>query len=690
MRQHQTNIVIVSNDQERIQNFRRLLKDPKSKITVTLFREALQQALVEEPLDFVLFDCFSEPQFDYRILDPFRKHQSLKHVPFLFVLDTGQDTLKRQIYKNPQNRILVEPVDKFSLISIITASLHLTRLERKLFLYQDFVDGEKKLINNIDKLLELNRLYQYQDENILFNFIQTELVKRLELSLAVETAFFALYNKKENVFSVSLFSEKDKRVLRKHTFHLSQSNVSVFLKENIPHIFEKNELGDPLIQELEESFGFKIYGILFVPLSVFHQPRGGVILINKIYRNEFSENDLAFTLIACQKINFHLENIHLQNLDPKDDSKLKFLSGNESNILAEWRLYRQIMESVNFINKAAREILNLTSETEDKKNLADFFARDEFLQLKNNIETRKLPLVRQEIQLRLHNIPDFYLGYSIYQFETTGEGEKFILIFSEISQTKRIQAEIIRMDRMASLGVLSSGIAHEIRNPLAGIKAMAQSLEDELAGDALKVEYIERILRQVKRLDELLRAFFSYAKPVRPDPSAIHIKKVVKEVLPLFERKMRDENIIIQQSYAKDLHKVFVDANQIEQVFLNLFLNAFDAMSGQGRITITAVNAKQSQHFIDRRNRVPGLFSNKFIEISIRDDGVGIDEENIDQVFNPFFTTKANGTGLGLSIVYQILKEHGGQIDVKSTVGEGSEFIILLPAFVGMNAPDMV
>jgi signal transduction histidine kinase len=256
------------------------------------------------------------------------------------------------------------------------------------------------------------------------------------------------------------------------------------------------------------------------------------------------------------------------------------------------------------------------------------------------------------------------------------------MTFMEISQTKRLQAEIIRMDRMASLGVLASGIAHEIRNPLAGIKAMAQTLQEELQEDKGRVEYVERIVRQVNRLDELLKSFFSYAKPQRPNPIRCKIPDIVHEVLPLFRRKIKENNIVVKEIYSRDLKEIFVDFHQIEQVFFNLIINAIDAMSKGGTLTIRARLPEETQLMIDRRQRIPKLFSDVYNEITISDTGIGMDNDTLNNMYNPFFTTKSYGTGLGLSIVYQIILEHGGQITVESELGRGTVFRILLPVYV--------
>jgi signal transduction histidine kinase len=233
--------------------------------------------------------------------------------------------------------------------------------------------------------------------------------------------------------------------------------------------------------------------------------------------------------------------------------------------------------------------------------------------------------------------------------------------------------------------VLASGIAHEIRNPLAGIKAMAQTLEEQLEEDSARVEYVQRIVRQVNRLDELLKSFFSYAKPQRPNPVQCRIPDIVHEVLPLFQRKIKENHIEVEEIYSDDLKEIFVDFHQIEQVIFNLVINAIDAMGKGGKLTIKGHLPEETQVLIDRRQRIPKLFSDVYNQIIISDTGSGMDSTTLNNMYNPFYTTKSNGTGLGLSIVYQIILEHGGQITVDSEPGRGTKFKILLPVFVAKS-----
>lgn len=695
MHSYPINIAFIGNAENRSQTFLSLLKDANARINVHTFAQATQNALFEEPLDLVILDCISIKNFDYRLFEIIRSDKKLAAIPFIFVIEPAQERIKRQIYKNPLNIMITDPVDKFTFVSAVNGALHTSKLEKSNSIYNDIMDGEKKLISYLDDILEMSHIEQFASEDKLLRYLNIEWAKRLELTLAVETVVFANYNSDIEALTTDLYDENGKSVIKRQTFRLSNSSILKLLAQQLPRIFSTRDTGDLFIQELEESLGYKVESLLFIPIHLFHRPRAAILLINKLYRNDFSESDLAFSLMAAQKISFQMEKIHLEKIQTDSDEHVRLTSifGSENKIFQEWNFFQSIMSSVSFgllvfdsdfniefINKKAEQILKPATNKKALKNLSNFFKAEELEHIKTLLQLKELPIVREEIQLSQKNLPHYYIGFSIYGHVDNEKKQKYIFIFSEITQTKRIQAEIIRMDRMASLGVLSSGIAHEIRNPLAGIKAVVQTMEEQMGPKSPHLEYIERILRQVNRLDELLRAFFSYARPQRPDPNAQQIKNIIIEVLPLFKRKMQDKNIIIEEKYEEDLFDVFVDSNQIQQVIFNLFLNAIDAMPKGGRLQIAAVNALNSEPMIDRRRTMPSLLSSRFIEISIADSGIGIPQDMLDKIFNPFYTTKSNGTGLGLSIVYQIIREHGGQIMVESKEGKGTTIKILLPA----------
>lgn len=298
----------------------------------------------------------------------------------------------------------------------------------------------------------------------------------------------------------------------------------------------------------------------------------------------------------------------------------------------------------------------------------------------SELETSDLKtLPSREMELQRKDGKTVHVGFSVTpRIDNRNQRVGTIISFRDISLIKQMQAEVLRMDRLASLGVLASGIAHEIRNPLAGIKTVAQTLEEDLEPHDGKREYVARIIRQVNRMDDLLKTLFSYARPKSPVPSKCRVQDIINEVKPLLEQRFDNNGIEFIQDYAPDLPAVYVDFQQIQQVFINLFLNALDAMPAGGKLTVSARPAWTLLKQIDRRGQRPNhrvLYS----QVNITDSGEGIPRENLQAIFDPFFTTKPQGSGLGLSIVYRIIEEHNGDIQVQSEVGKGTTFALLLP-----------
>jgi signal transduction histidine kinase len=226
------------------------------------------------------------------------------------------------------------------------------------------------------------------------------------------------------------------------------------------------------------------------------------------------------------------------------------------------------------------------------------------------------------------------------------------------------------MDRLVSLGKLSSGIAHELRNPLAGIKTTSQALSEEMSEDDPRREYLTRITKEIDRLNDLLKTFFSFAKPQKLNLVPCHIRDIINEIIPFLIKEIADKGIRFTEDYHPQLLKIKVDKSQMHQVFLNLFLNSIQAMSEGGELKIE----------VTPQNSAPGDGAKQnFVKAVISDTGRGIPPHLIHKIFDPFFTTKPKGIGLGLSIAYQIINKHGGSISVESRWEKGTSFVIHLP-----------
>lgn len=217
-----------------------------------------------------------------------------------------------------------------------------------------------------------------------------------------------------------------------------------------------------------------------------------------------------------------------------------------------------------------------------------------------------------------------------------------------------------RAARMSALGQLSASLAHEIRNPLASIEGAAYVAQTE-HDDGRKAEFLDIILKETRRLNDLVSHFLEFARPRAPQRQAVDARNLVESVLTLIARVAAGNGVEIQNTVSASLPPVDCDSEQIKQVFLNLFLNAIQAMQDGGKLVIAANN------------------SDTDLLLRVSDTGPGIPPQHAEEIFDPFFSTKQNGTGLGLPIAYQILQQHGGELILESTSALGSSFGIRLP-----------
>jgi len=252
----------------------------------------------------------------------------------------------------------------------------------------------------------------------------------------------------------------------------------------------------------------------------------------------------------------------------------------------------------------------------------------------------------------------------------------------DITQRKRMEELMIRVDKLASLGELSAGIAHEIRNPLAGMKTSSQVLAKKLTSTSEKV-LIDGVLSEIARLNKIVTDLLNFSRPSSPLFTSVEIPIILEKTIDLVHERIKKSNIKLIRRYDQNLPRVIIDMEQIKQVFLNLLLNAIKAMPEAGTLTIS-IKAVIDKSKIKDKFFVPckiNFFKGKeYIEVSFKDTGCGIKEENLARIFNPFFTTDHNGTGLGLPIVHKLLEKNNGYIYIDSKYGKGSNVTVLLPA----------
>ncbi|HEY2101982.1 MAG TPA: ATP-binding protein, partial [Chthoniobacterales bacterium] len=252
-----------------------------------------------------------------------------------------------------------------------------------------------------------------------------------------------------------------------------------------------------------------------------------------------------------------------------------------------------------------------------------------------------------------------------------------LAVITDITALKRLELQIRRSDRLASLGTLSAGMAHEIKNPLVSIKTFAQLLPERYSDSDFRETFSNLIVHETDRIDSLVNQLLRFARPAKPLLRPMHVHEVLEKTLLLVQHRLYQKEIKLTRSWDAEVDTTRADADQLEQVFLNFFLNAMDAMRRGGELTV-ATQIRSGDPLVSQLS-VAGEDAHEALCISIRDTGDGIRAEDIPHVFDPFFTTKDYGTGLGLSVVHGIIEEHGGQIEVESELSKGTAFHIFLP-----------
>lgn len=331
--------------------------------------------------------------------------------------------------------------------------------------------------------------------------------------------------------------------------------------------------------------------------------------------------------------------------------------------------------NITFMNRTALDIFEFDYLEIQEQSILTLFADpkegqkilDRIVKEGHHYESKEVYLTNRKNEL----IPvGFSTSYILNQENKEPEG--IIFIFRDIKALNNLRRQIERMERLATLGELSAGIAHEIRNPLAGIKTSAQVLEESFSPGDFRTQLVTRIVKEIDRSNELLKRFFNFAKPSKPRQDFHDIEMIIDGVYLLMAPRFKKKGITFNSEFTPDTPQVYVDASQIEQVILNLFLNALDAMAHKGEIRVNT--SIEKEQFKDEDGKTAGA-----VVVTISDNGRGIPGDNLERIFNPFFTTKSHGLGLGLSISNRLMQENGGRIDVESVEGKGTTFKLYFP-----------
>jgi two-component system sensor histidine kinase HydH len=237
-----------------------------------------------------------------------------------------------------------------------------------------------------------------------------------------------------------------------------------------------------------------------------------------------------------------------------------------------------------------------------------------------------------------------------------------VMILRDLGEVRRLQKEVLRHEKLAALGGLAAGVAHEIRNPLSSIKGIASFFADQFEKGSDSQEAAAVMIQEVDRLNRVITELLDFARPSDLKRRSTDLKELIPRSLQLIQQDAANQNIAINLESADDICSVWIDPDRMAQCLLNLYLNAIQAMEDSGTLTVRI-----------------SVDDDQYVHVTVSDTGRGVHSDQLDKIFNPYFTTKKTGTGLGLAIVHKIVEDHQGRINVVSTPGQGTSFTITIP-----------
>ena len=426
--------------------------------------------------------------------------------------------------------------------------------------------------------------------------------------------------------------------------------------------FAKGEAGD----------GLAIDNLQYAIPCRSHDKVVGVILLGRRWdQSALSSEDMDLLMMLSGQAATALENARLyQSLERKAEEfeALKEHSEHTIESLDAGILVLDLEGRVVRFNRALEGLYGLTRQEAIGRSFAELFPRS----LCDTLEASmgKAWWGRAETsgisRLNLTNLRDEekVVKLQVAPFLTDKEDpEGTIVIFEDVTARVELETQLRLREKMASLGLLAAGVAHEVNTPLTGISSFTQMLQEQTGADDPKSKLLEKIERQTERASKIVNNLLNFARQGRSGFVAVQLNDVIRDVLSLLEHQLTRSRIKVRLELAEVLPRVMGDENKLQQVFLNLILNAQDAMPSGGWLTMTTAMRGDE------------------VVATVADTGQGIGLEDVKRIYDPFFTTKragSSGTGLGLSITYGIIQEHSGHINVESSLGKGTSFLVRL------------
>ena len=369
--------------------------------------------------------------------------------------------------------------------------------------------------------------------------------------------------------------------------------------------------------------------------------------------------------------------------DRSDSSAKSFAGDSISN------LYGMILDNIDraviafdsdgritLFNPAAEALMECSSRQIVGKSYQDLFKSQETLLYLVKVALKEGRSITDDEGLFLHRSNASPLPVNAYTapiFAQGGNQNGAVMIIRDLSRIKDLEGTLRRADRLSMLGTLAAGLAHEIKNPLGGIKGAAQLLSMELSKDSTLQDYTQIMIKEAERINFIIEELMDLGSPREPEVGDVDLTRVLNDIVLLQREAARSRNIQFKLKLDPSIPPVQGDEGLLTRLFLNLIKNARESISREGKVVIETRIAS-NYHMTG-----PGKRSSPMVDIIISDTGCGIDQQEMDRIFTPYFTTKNKGSGLGLAISQKIIEDHNGLLKIESTPNQGTTVTISLP-----------
>src|SRR3990170_1095829 len=522
-----------------------------------------------------------------------------------------------------------------------------------------YANSEKK----IQELSVLNNVAQVVNSTLDLDQLLKHIYQQLTSVINAPSYYVALYDEKNNTLNFEILIDERKQ-FPKTTVPLGEGTVGYVIKTKKPLLLCNIESDVKKLPIKIETIGNKksCASWLGVPMMSGEKVLG-VLAVGSYEKNAFSEEDLQFLINITNKAAIAIVNAQLfhQVLRGKQEWEQTFDSITDLICLIdpEYRLIR--------VNRALAQKLGMKPEQIIGKKCHQVFH--------NRLDSpcpecahRQAMATKKPFTLEMKGTSgdEVFLISAFPRFSSKGEFIGSVYVLRDVTEQKRLREQLVQSEKMAAVGQLVSGVAHELNNPLAGVMGYSQLLLMNNGLDSKTQSYLNKISKESDRAKNIVNNLLTFARKHKPEKKYLDINTILDQTIELRAYDLKVSNIQVQKNLDLELPKTMADFNQLQQVFLNIMNNAQQAIQeskGKGEIRIRTEKAGE------------------MIRIILEDNGPGIPEENLNKIFDPFFTTKevGRGTGLGLSISYGIIQQHGGKIYARSILGQGATFVIELP-----------